>query len=127
VALASVTLYRTVHLGGYDALKNEIVAYRETQSGDAHASLTTLDRFLAAPSVSTLASLIHYPLDSVRRRMMMQSNVAVGRYHSARHCFQQIYVHEGWRGYYLGIEPNLIRSFGAAVLLVSYDFFKSLL
>ena len=31
---------------------------------------------------------------------------------------------EGMRGFYLGLGPNLVRSFGAALLLVSYDVFR---
>lgn len=118
VALFSVTLYRTIYLGGYDAVKGLIEESKERPT-------TLAERSMAAQSVSVLASIAHYPLDSVRRRMMMQSNLAERRYHNAWHCFRQIYVKEGLTGFYLGIGTNLIRSFGAALLLVSYDFFKT--
>jgi solute carrier family 25 (adenine nucleotide translocator) protein 4/5/6/31 len=39
-------------------------------------------------------------------------------------CFRKVIASEGMRGFYLGIGPNLVRSFGAAILLVTYDIFK---
>ena len=39
-------------------------------------------------------------------------------------CFRKVIAAEGMRGFYLGIGPNLVRSFGAALLLVTYDIFK---
>ena len=43
------------------------------------------------------------------------------------HAFRRIWVEEGMKGFYLGIGPNLIRSVGGAVLLVTYDIFKSMI
>jgi solute carrier family 25 (adenine nucleotide translocator) protein 4/5/6/31 len=123
VALFSVTLYRCVYLGGYDAMKAEIARIRRHNDD----STTMSEKFFAAQSVSMLASIAHYPLDSVRRRLMMQSSAKERRYKNAFDCFRQIYVQEGFRGYYLGIGTNLVRSFGAALLLVTYDLVKSLL
>ena len=39
-------------------------------------------------------------------------------------CFHRVMASEGMRGFYLGLGPNLVRSFGAALLLVSYDVFR---
>lgn len=135
VALVSVSLYRMVYLGGYDYIKLEPVDYRQGEnnqtlsSEEAFRLITYYERFLAAQFVSMLASTIHYPFDSVRRRLMMQSDVSVSnrKYKSARHCFVQVYKDEGLKGYYRGLGTNYIRSVGAAILLVSYDFFKKIL
>ena len=48
-------------------------------------------------------------------------------YKNSFDCFRKVSSVEGIRGFYLGIGPNLIRSFGAALLLVSYDVFKVML
>lgn len=87
------------------------------------------ERFVAAQFVSMLASTIHYPLDSVRRRLMMQSDMVAEQkvYKNAIHCFVHIYQTEGISGYFRGLGTNYIRSVGASLVLVSYDFFKSLL
>jgi solute carrier family 25 (adenine nucleotide translocator) protein 4/5/6/31 len=131
VALLSVSLYRMVYLGGYDFCKTELCLKHGLQpSIDANASrLPFGERFLAALGVSMLASTVHYPLDSVRRRLMMQSDALdiEKRYRNGWHCFVQIYKQEGCRGYFLGLGTNYVRSVGAALVLVSYDFFKSLL
>ena len=57
----------------------------------------------------------------------MQSDAETAKYRNATHCFVQIYKEEGVAGYFRGLGTNYIRIFGAALLLVSYDFFKSML
>lgn len=127
VALASVSLYRMIHLGGYDWIKTEICARHNLPLSTDASNLPFGERFLAAQAVSTLASTVHYPLDSVRRRLMMQSDTKDKKYRNGLHCFVQIYKDEGVGGYFRGLGTNYIRSIGAALLLVSYDFFKSML
>ncbi|CAJ1952296.1 unnamed protein product [Cylindrotheca closterium] len=141
VALWSVSIYRMVYLGGYDYLKTELVEdYKAKYSNATTTSTTTLtdedayraipfyQRFLSAQLVSMLASTAHYPLDSVRRRLMMQSDMPKEKrlYKNARHCLVKIYQDEGIAGYYRGLGTNYIRSVGAALLLVSYDYCKEL-
>lgn len=124
ISLASVTVYRVVYLGGYDFLKSEMKV--KSEGGD-QSSLS--QKFLAAQSVSIAASLSYYPLDSIRRRLMMEAGRSDQQrlYRSSMHCFRQIVKEEGFRGFYLGIGPDLVRSVGAALVLVSYDEIKKLL
>ncbi|EED93518.1 predicted protein [Thalassiosira pseudonana CCMP1335] len=111
IALAGVVVYRALHLGGYDAVKTEILHRR----GHRFVSIT--------------AGTACYPIDSVRRRLMMQAGLPKEDrlYKNSFDCFRKVSSVEGIRGFYLGIGPNLIRSFGAALLLVSYDVFKVML
>ena len=127
VALFSVSLYRMVYLGGYDFIKTEFLRRHELPFDTDANKLPFGERFLAAQSVSLLASTIHYPLDSIRRRLMMQSDMVEKRYRNSIHCMVEIYRQEGIRGYFLGLGTNYIRSVGAALVLISYDGFKSLL
>ncbi|KAL3764169.1 hypothetical protein ACHAWU_003981 [Discostella pseudostelligera] len=142
IAVAGVVLYRALHLGGYDAVKKEILHRRghhaaigdfnikniDTQTAKRISSsdLTMGERFLAAQIVSVVAGTACYPIDSVRRRMMMQAGLPKDErlYRNSIDCFRRVLATEGSRGFYLGIGPNLVRSFGAALLLVSYDIFK---
>lgn len=125
IALASVTVYRVVYLGGYDFLKSEI----HVNNGDGGVPPTIGQKFLAAQSVSMAASISYYPLDSVRRRMMMEAGKLDHErmYSNSIHCFQRILKEEGLRGFYLGIGADLVRSVGAALVLVSYDEIKRLM
>eukprot|EP00934_Nitzschia_sp_Nitz4_P005926 Nitzschia sp. Nitz4//scaffold117_size69655//23785//24865//NITZ4_006021-RA/size69655-augustus-gene-0.1-mRNA-1//1//CDS//3329533642//5916//frame0 len=124
VALASVSLYRMVYLGGYDYIKAELATQRQLHDVK---ELPWLQRFAIAQGVSMLASTIHYPLDSVRRRLMVQSDAKVQRYRNGYDCFVQIYQQEGVKGYFRGLGTNYVRSVGAALVLVSYDWFKALM
>lgn len=82
IAVAGVVLYRALHLGGYDAVKTEILHRRghlieiaRTQEDVKRMSpsgLTMGERFLAAQIVSVIAGTACYPIDSIRRRLMMQ-------------------------------------------------------
>lgn len=133
IALSGVVLYRALHLGGFDACKTELL-YRQNISPSSSTTktkttLTMCERFGIAQIVSIVAGTICYPIDSVRRRLMMQAGVPSDkrRYNGSIHAFRRIWVEEGVKGFYLGIGPNLIRSVGGAVLLVTYDIFKSMI
>uniref|UniRef100_A0A7S1UWT6 ADP/ATP translocase n=1 Tax=Grammatophora oceanica TaxID=210454 RepID=A0A7S1UWT6_9STRA len=129
IAVAGVILYRALHLGGYDALKREILHRKDAAASSKHNYLTWGERLLVAQTVSIVAGTICYPIDSVRRRLMMQAGLAQSdrQYRSAIHAFQTVWAKEGLRGFYLGIAPNLVRSLGSALLLVAYDGFRVLL
>jgi solute carrier family 25 (adenine nucleotide translocator) protein 4/5/6/31 len=141
VALISVTVYRMIHLGGYEVVKRELSVRKQQDFhpekstanksdeniGDGGGDLSWWERLGAAQVVSMTASTVHYPLDSVRRRLMMQSDVKVKRYTSPVDCVRKIYYNEGITGFYRGLGTSYIRSVGAAALLISYDFFKSLM
>ena len=45
-------------------------------------------------------------------------------YDSSLQCIKSIYRNEGMGGFYKGLGPNILRSVGGAVLLISYDEFK---
>lgn len=141
IALGGVMLYRALHLGGYDACKTELVHRRQyggncnrnstveaTTTTDPNVSLSFMERFAIAQIVSITAGTICYPLDTVRRNLMMQAGRTQEErlYRNSLHAFQRIFVEEGLRGFYFGIGPNLVRSVGGAMLLVSYDAFKGI-
>jgi solute carrier family 25 (adenine nucleotide translocator) protein 4/5/6/31 len=127
IALVGGIAYRALHLGGYDALKTEILRYNHTIQ-DA-PELSWLERIAAAQCVSLAAAAIMYPVDSVRRRLMMQAGLSESQrvYRNSFDCIRIVLQQEGMRGFYLGLGPNLFRSVGGALLLVAYDGFKAIL
>jgi len=137
IALSGVVIYRALHLGGYDAAKTEILhrrrysAEREEGGGNetVNIDLTMSERFAAAQIVSIVSGTICYPIDSVRRRLMMQAGQPMDErlYRNSIDCFRKVFANEGMSGFFLGIGPNIIRSFGGALLLVGYDVFKGMI
>jgi len=121
IALISVSMHRFVYLGGYDFIKSE---YDDDSHGKQRMSLGK--RFCAAQLVSMAASTIHYPLDCVRRRLMMEAGKTKKerKYNNTLHCFKRVLAEEGIKGFYLGLQMNLIRCVGSALVLVSYDELK---
>ena len=66
-----------------------------------------------------------YPLDSVRRRLMMQAGVANPEYTCGMECARYLWRTEGYRGFYRGYAANILRGAGGALLLVLYDEIKA--
>jgi solute carrier family 25 (adenine nucleotide translocator) protein 4/5/6/31 len=130
IAISGVILYRAMHLGGYDNIKTEVLHRRRKKSPelDSNDELTFSERFVCAQIVSIVAGTMCYPIDSVRRRMMMQAGkpLVERKYTNSLNAFRRIFIDEGMKGFYLGIGPNLFRSFGGALLLVGYDTFKGM-
>mmetsp|Transcript_15269 Transcript_15269/g.30849 ORF Transcript_15269/g.30849 Transcript_15269/m.30849 type:complete len:334 (+) Transcript_15269:328-1329(+) len=127
IALISVSMHRFVYLGGYDYIKSEYAAKEaEKKSGE---KMLIAERFAAAQFVSMVASTLHYPLDCVRRRLMMEAGRTESdrKYRNTIHCFRRVWAEEGYRGFLLGLGPNLVRCIGSALVLVSYDEFKRIL
>lgn len=82
-----------------------------------------------AQSVTTVAGIVAYPFDTVRRRMMMQSGLKASEviYHSSGQCWMTIAKQEGIRGFYRGALTNVFRGTGDAFVLVLYDVIKKML
>ncbi|KAI5701217.1 hypothetical protein M8J76_010434 [Diaphorina citri] len=114
-SLWAIFIYRAIYFGIFDTSK----AMRSHNSG----IFTT---WCIAQSVTTLAGVVTYPLDTVRRRMMMQAGLPRQEvmYSSTGHCITKVIQLEGYRGFFKGLTSNLIRGIGAALVLVLYDEIK---
>lgn len=79
--------------------------------------------------MTTIAGITSYPLDTVRRRMMMQSGKPLHErpYKSTAHCWATILANEGPTAFFKGAFSNVLRGTGAAFVLVLYDEVKKLL
>ncbi|KAJ1423431.1 Mitochondrial carrier protein [Sesbania bispinosa] len=113
-SLQGMVVHRGLYFGGFDTMK-------EMLSEDSKPELALWKRWMVAQAVTTSAGLISYPLDTVRRRMMMQSGMEQPVYNSTLDCWRKIYRTEGLTSFYRGAVSNMFRSTGAAAILVLYD------
>jgi solute carrier family 25 (mitochondrial adenine nucleotide translocator), member 4/5/6/31 len=69
------------------------------------------------------ATLLVYPMDTVRRRLMMQSgyNKSEVIYTGTWHCFASIMRHEGCSAFFKGAPANVLRCVSTALVLVVYE------
>jgi len=85
-------------------------------------------KFALGYSVTVTAGLLSYPLDTIRRRMMMTSGKHAGKYRSSIHCFGKIMTTpgEGVKALYKGAGSNILRGLAGALVLVGFDYTKAL-
>ena len=84
-------------------------------------------KFGLAMFVDISAAVFAYPLDTVRRRLMMQSGRAAAdvQYTSAIGAFKHIIKNEGGAiALYKGVFANNVRAIASAMVLVIYDEMK---
>lgn len=85
-----------------------------------------LASFALGWAVTTGAGIASYPLDTVRRRMMMTSGEAV-KYNSSFDAFKQIVAKEGVKSLFKGAGANILRGVAGAGVLSIYDQLQLLL
>jgi len=76
--------------------------------------------FLLGWGITIGAGLASYPIDTVRRRMMMTSGQAV-KYKSSADAFRQIVAKEGTKSLFKGAGANILRAVAGAGVLAGYD------
>merc|ERR1712094_39031 len=79
--------------------------------------------FLLGWAVSVTAGLMSYPIDTVRRRMMMTSGGGV-KYKGSLDCFTQVLKNEGFMSLMKGAGANVLRGVAGAGVLAGFDKFK---
>eukprot|EP01005_Ploeotia_sp_CARIB1_P000858 NODE_215_length_1156_cov_596.018465_g210_i0.p1 GENE.NODE_215_length_1156_cov_596.018465_g210_i0~~NODE_215_length_1156_cov_596.018465_g210_i0.p1 ORF type:complete len:303 (+),score=67.05 NODE_215_length_1156_cov_596.018465_g210_i0:56-964(+) len=82
--------------------------------------------FLVATVARTITTPFNYPFDTVRRRMMLDSEkpAAERMYRSGVHCFREVMKKEGAKGMYKGVIPEMVRGVGGPLVLTAYDRIK---
>ena len=119
VSLYGIVVYRAAFFGGYDTMKGVLLSRKYT------AGMSPTAKFFAtwgvAQVVTTIAGVVSYPFDTVRRRMMMQAGKKEIMYKSTADCWVKIFQAEGFRGFFKGALTNAIRGSGGAIVLVAYD------
>jgi len=111
ISCVGIIIYRGLYFGMYDSLKPALPPqYKDN----------FLAQFLLGWSVTIGAGLASYPLDTVRRRMMMTSGEAV-KYKSSIDAFNQIVAKEGVSSLFKGAGANILRAIAGAGVLSGYD------
>merc|ERR1711875_88270 len=79
--------------------------------------------FLLGYTVTVSSGLLSYPIDTIRRRMMMTSGQAV-KYKGSIDCGLQIMKNEGFMSLMKGAGANILRGVAGAGVLAGFDKFK---
>jgi len=112
ISCVGIIVYRGLYFGGYDSLKPLVLKG------------ALADNFLASFGlgwgVTIAAGLASYPLDTIRRRMMMTSGEAV-KYKSSLHCAREVVAKEGMKSLFKGAGANILRAMAGAGVLAGYD------
>ncbi|XP_037276210.2 ADP,ATP carrier protein [Rhipicephalus microplus] len=118
VSVQGIIIYRAAYFGFFDTAKGMLPDPKNTP---------IVISWMIAQTVTTVAGIISYPFDTVRRRMMMQSGRAVEerQYKNTIHCWGKIYKTEGGTAFFKGAFSNVLRGTGGALVLVLYDEIKS--
>ncbi|KAI9045696.1 putative mitochondrial ADP,ATP carrier protein (Ant) [Aspergillus affinis] len=111
-SVLGIVVYRGLYFGMYDSVKPVLL------TGSLEGNF--LASFLLGWTVTTGAGIASYPLDTVRRRMMMTSGEAV-KYNSSFDAFRQIVAKEGMGSLFKGAGANILRGVAGAGVLSIYD------
>ncbi|KAE8542813.1 ADP,ATP carrier protein [Cryptococcus gattii VGV] len=111
-SVAGIIVYRGLYFGLYDSAKPVVLV--GPLEGNFIAS------FLLGWTVTTAAGFVSYPLDTIRRRMMMTSGGTV-HYKSMFDAASQIIAKEGSRSLFKGAGANILRGVASAGVLSLYD------
>ncbi|OZJ04304.1 hypothetical protein BZG36_03160 [Bifiguratus adelaidae] len=111
ISVMGIIVYRGLYFGMYDSLKPAL---------PANIQNSFLASFLLGWGVTTSAGLASYPIDTVRRRMMMTTGSGV-KYKSSLHAFREIIANEGVRSLFKGAGANILRGIAGAGVLSGYD------
>jgi len=112
ISCVGIIVYRGLYFGLYDSLKPVVLTGNMKDSFFAS--------FLLGWSITIGAGIASYPLDTIRRRMMMTSGQAV-KYKSSYHCYQEIMKNEGVKSLFKGAGANVLRAIAGAGVLAGYD------
>ncbi|KAJ4486118.1 mitochondrial carrier [Lentinula aciculospora] len=114
-SVVGIIVYRGLYFGVYDSLKPVVLV------GALQGSF--LASFLLGWTVTIGSGLASYPLDTIRRRMMMTSGSGVN-YKSMFDAGSQIIAKEGTASLFKGAGANILRGVAGAGVLSLYDLFQ---
>merc|ERR1711954_612735 len=109
ISAVGIFIYRGMCFGLYDTLRPIVLGK------DASTFLS----FLLGWGVTVTAGLMSYPIDTIRRRMMMTSGQAV-KYNGSIDCARRILADEGIKSFFKGAGANVLRGVAGAGVLTLY-------
>lgn len=115
ISCVGIIVYRGCYFGFYDTLKPIVLGE------DAGVILS----FALGYVVTISAGLVSYPIDTIRRRMMMTSGQQV-KYKGSVDCTVQILKNEGFMSLMKGAGANILRGVAGAGVLAGFDKFQAM-
>jgi len=116
ISAVGIFIYRGMYFGLYDTLKPMLLGK------DAGVAIS----FLLGWAVTVTAGLMSYPIDTVRRRMMMTSGGSGTKYKGSMDCFVQVCKNEGPMSLMKGAGANVLRGVAGAGVLAGFDKFQAM-
>ena len=113
ISVIGIVAYRASYFGMFDTGK--AMFFPDAKNANVFAM------WAYAQFVTVSAGILSYPLDTVRRRLMMDSGRAEKMYNGTMDCFAKIARDEGPRAFFKGSLSNVIRGTGGALVLVFYS------
>jgi len=113
ISCIGIVVYRGCYFGFYDTLKPILLG----ENAGVMAS------FALGYVVTISAGLVSYPIDTIRRRMMMTSGEAV-KYKGSMDCAVKVVKSEGFMSLMKGAGANILRGVAGAGVLSGFDKFK---
>jgi solute carrier family 25 (adenine nucleotide translocator) protein 4/5/6/31 len=113
ISCVGIVIYRGFYFGLYDT----IMPYLPEDVSFAV-------RFGVGYAVTVSAGLMSYPIDTIRRRMMMTSGEGV-KYNGSMDCASQILKAEGFMSFMKGAGANVLRGMAGAGVLAGFDVMKA--
>merc|ERR1711981_348088 len=115
ISAVGIFIYRGMYFALFDTLKPILLG------DNANVGLS----FLLGWAVTITAGLMSYPIDTIRRRMMMTSGGGV-KYKGSIDCGIQILKSEGFMSMMKGAGANVLRGVAGAGVLAGFDKFKEI-
>jgi len=115
ISAVGIFIYRGMYFGLFDTLKPLLLGE------NPNVSLS----FLLGWGVTITAGLMSYPIDTIRRRMMMTSGGGV-KYKGSIDCGLQILKNEGFMSMMKGAGANILRGVAGAGVLAGFDKFQAM-
>jgi len=112
ISFVGIFVYRGLYFGLYDTIMPLL----------PH-DVNYFVRFSVGYTVTVLAGLASYPIDTIRRRMMMTSGGGVA-YSGSLDCAAQIMKNEGFKSYFKGAGANIMRGIAGAMVISGFDVVK---
>jgi len=116
ISAVGIFVYRGMYFGIYDTLKPLLI-------GDGGSVFLS---FCLGYVVTVVSGLMSYPIDTIRRRMMMTSGAGAVKYKGSIDCAIQIMKNEGFMSMMKGAGANILRGVAGAGVLAGFDAFSDL-
>jgi solute carrier family 25 (adenine nucleotide translocator) protein 4/5/6/31 len=111
ISCVGIVIYRGLYFGVFDSVKPAL---------PPHLKDSLLANFALGWGVTVGAGLASYPIDTIRRRMMMTSGEGE-KFAGSIDCAKKILAAEGWKSFFKGAGANILRGVAGAGVLTLYD------